>query len=249
MKTVETVAKTKEEAVQEALRQLGTTIENVTVEYEEQKSGGFLGFLAKTEYRVKVTLIGEPGGEPKTISIENKEETVETFDAEETTHVPARELTAIDFENAQKKATKFIEDVFESIGIKNVDITSEIKEDSVEIKVIGDEASRLIGRRGESLDSLQMLMSLAVNRGTGVYVRVLLDIENYRSKREESLKKYALKMARQATKQKRLVKLEPMNPYERRIVHASLKEDRYVKTYSEGKDPYRRVVIEPKYRY
>ena len=88
-----------------------------------------------------------------------------------------------------------------------------------------------------------------VYKGIGDYVRVLLDIENYRSKREESLKKYANKMARQATKQKRILKLEPMNPYERRIIHASLKDDRYVKTYSEGKDPYRRIVIEPKYRY
>ena len=93
-----------------------------------------------------------------------------------------------------------------------------------------------------------MLLGLAVNRDRDKYVKVLLDIENYRAKREESLIKYANKMARQAAKQRRVIKLEPMNPYERRIIHSALQSDRYVKTYSEGKDPYRKIVIEPKYK-
>ena len=159
------------------------------------------------------------------------------------------ETVPVEASELEKRARKFIEEVFESIGIGDVKINTSIEEENIVVKVFGEEASRLIGRRGESLDSLQMLTNLAVNKGISDYVRVLLDIENYRSKREESLKKYANKMARQATKQKRILKLEPMNPYERRIIHASLKDDRYVKTYSEGKDPYRRIVIEPKYRY
>lgn len=239
-KFVETVGKTKEEAVAAALKQLGTTIDNVTIQTDEQKSGGFFGFLAKTEYRVKVTLINEVSKEDNTIVKEmpieeNAPKNVET------------RIAGSDLSELERRAKAFIEEVFESIGINDVEIHTSTEEDNIMVKVSGEEASKLIGRRGESLDSLQMLTNLAVNKGEEQYSRVLLDIENYRSKREASLKKYANKMARQAAKQRRILKLEPMNPYERRIVHSSLKDDRYVKTYSEGKDPYRRVVIEPKY--
>ncbi len=240
MRTVEAVGKTKEEAVEAALRELGTTIENVTIQYDEQKSGGIFGFLAKKEYRVKVTQISESTNE-STIATKAPVE-------EKTVEAPV-EKGSVEASELEERARKFVEEVFESIGISDVEINTSTEEDNIVIKVFGESASRLIGRRGESLDSLQMLANLAVNKGESDYVRVLLDIENYRSKREESLKKYANKMARQATKQRRIIKLEPMNPYERRIIHASLKDDRYVKTYSEGKDPYRRIVIEPKYRY
>lgn len=240
MRTVEAVGKTKEEAVEAALRELGTTIENVTIQYDEQKSGGIFGFLAKKEYRVKVTQISESTNE-STIATKAPVE-------EKTVEAPV-EKVSVEASELEERARKFVEEVFESIGISDVEINTSTEEDNIVIKVFGESASRLIGRRGESLDSLQMLANLAVNKGESDYVRVLLDIENYRSKREESLKKYANKMARQATKQRRIIKLEPMNPYERRIIHASLKDDRYVKTYSEGKDPYRRIVIEPKYIY
>ncbi len=238
MKYVEAVGKTKEEAVESALKQLGTTIENVTIQYDEQKSGGIFGFLAKKEVRVKVTQISE-SKEQDSIVVKPEVQKIE----KETI------LVEKDASVLEQKARKFIEDVFETIGVSNVEINTRIEDGNVFVQVIGDEASVLIGRRGEALDSLQMLLNLAVNKGEAEYVRVMLDIENYRTKREESLRKYANKMARQATKQRRIVKLEPMNPYERRIVHSSLKDDRYVKTYSEGKDPYRRVIIEPKYRY
>ena len=154
--------------------------------------------------------------------------------------------TEID-ENSKETAKKFLEDIFSTLAIDaSIDISE--KDGCLCISVEGDDASRLIGRRGESLDSLQMLLGLAVNRDRDKYVKVLLDIENYRAKREESLIKYANKMARQAAKQRRVIKLEPMNPYERRIIHSALQSDRYVKTYSEGKDPYRKIVIEPKYK-
>ncbi|MDO5061593.1 MAG: RNA-binding cell elongation regulator Jag/EloR [Peptostreptococcaceae bacterium] len=245
MKYVETVGKTKEEAVEAALKQLGTTIDNVTIQTDEQKSGGFFGFLAKTEYRVKVTLINEVSKKDNTIAkTEPIQETPKAVEKE-----IVKESVKLDSSELEKRAKTFIEEIFESIGISNVEINTSVEDDNIVVKIFGDEASRLIGRRGDSLDSLQMLTNLAVNKGETEYSRVLLDIENYRSKREESLKKYANKMARQATKQRRILKLEPMNPYERRIVHSSLKDDRYVKTYSEGKDPYRRVVIEPKYRH
>ena len=248
MKSVELVGKTKEEAVEEALRQLGTTIENVKVEYEEQKSGGLFGFLAKKEFRVKVTLLETTEKENNStddIKREIKKEIKEEKSGEE---IIKFDLDASELEENEANAVKFLEDIFESIGITGITIESELIDGDIHVNVLGEEASRLIGRRGDSLDSLQMLTNLAVNRERGKYSRVLLDIENYRAKREDSLKKYALKMAKQATRQRRIVKLEPMNPYERRIVHSSLQDDRYVKTYSEGKDPYRKVVIEPKYK-
>lgn len=248
MKSVELVGKTKEEAVEEALRQLGTTIENVKVEYEEQKSGGLFGFLAKKEFRVKVTLLETTEKENNStddIKREIKKEIKEEKSGEE---IIKFALDASELEENEANAVKFLEDIFESIGITGITIESELIDGDIHVNVLGEEASRLIGRRGDSLDSLQMLTNLAVNRERGKYSRVLLDIENYRAKREDSLKKYALKMAKQATRQRRIVKLEPMNPYERRIVHSSLQDDRYVKTYSEGKDPYRKVVIEPKYK-
>lgn len=247
MKSVELVGKTKEEALEEALRQLGTTIENVEVEYDEQKSGGIFGFLAKKEYRVKVTLLEPTKKENKTIDhTEDQLGQVEEVAIKEETETGS-EISA-NIESHLERAETFLEDVFESIGITDYEIETEIVDNNIEVKIFGDEASRLIGRRGDSLDSLQMLTNLAVNRGNDKYSRVLLDIENYRAKREESLNKYALKMAKQAAKQKRTIKLDNMNPYERRIVHSALQNDRYVKTYSEGKDPYRRVVIEPKYK-
>lgn len=246
MNFVEIVGKTKEEAIQKALSQLNTTIENVDIHAEEQKSKGFFGFLAKKEVRVKVTL--------KTEVIEKEEDLEDftfasksfSFDDENVKANESQSETAVD-EEAKSIADKFLKDIFETLAIE-AEVNYSVIEGALMVKVIGDDASRLIGRRGESLDSLQMLVGLAVNKKREKYVKVLLDIENYRAKREESLVKYANKMARQAAKQRRIIKLEPMNPYERRIIHSALQTDRYVKTYSEGKDPYRKIVIEPKYK-
>lgn len=252
MNFVEVIGKTKEEAIEKALSQLNTTIENVNIDVEEQKSKGIFGFLAKKEVRVKVTLKTEA------------EETIEdfedftfaskgfSFDDEKEQYTELEDViempleTEVD-EEAKSIADKFLKEIFETLSIE-AEINYSVVDGALMVKVFGDDASRLIGRRGESLDSLQMLVGLAVNKKREKYVKVLLDIENYRAKREESLVKYANKMARQAAKQRRIIKLEPMNPYERRIIHSALQTDRYVKTYSEGKDPYRKIVIEPKYK-
>jgi spoIIIJ-associated protein len=105
----------------------------------------------------------------------------------------------------------------------------------------------IIGHRGETLDSLQYLVSLVINKNNdGKYKKVILDTENYRLKREETLKRLATKIAYKVRKTNRAVKLEPMNPYERRIIHAALQNDSYVVTYSEGEEPYRKVVVDLK---
>lgn len=245
MNYVEAVGKTREEAVEKALKELGAKLEDVTIDVEEQKSKGLFGFLAKKEVRVRVTLkeTEKASDDLEDFSFASKGF---SLDEDNTEDIKVSKETEID-ENSKETAKKFLEDIFSTLAI-DASIEISEKDGCMCISVEGDDASRLIGRRGESLDSLQMILGLAVNRDRDKYVKVLLDIENYRAKREESLIKYANKMARQAAKQRRVIKLEPMNPYERRIIHSALQSDRYVKTYSEGKDPYRKIVIEPKYK-
>ncbi len=204
MKFVEIIGKTKEEAIQKAVDQLGTPVEDLEIEVLEEGSKGLFGFLGSKDFKIKATVIVK--------------DTVET------------------------RILSFLNGLFEVMNIE-ADIKIDMNSDSAKVSVIGDSAGQLIGRRGESLDALQMILSLAVNKTPGEYVRIMLDIEDYRSKREESLVRYANKMARTAAKQRKNIKLEPMNPYERRIVHSALQSDTYVTTYSEGEEPYRKVVI------
>lgn len=156
--------------------------------------------------------------------------------------------------NVRKKITKedlirdFIQDVYSSLGIKpNIDIVMSKDETSekenIYVSITGEETSILIGRRGESLDSLQMLINIIVNKEVQEHERIILDIENYREKREQSLVQYAKKMAKKAVYQRRSIKLEPMNPYERRIIHYALQNDPKINTFSEGEEPNRRIVL------
>ena len=115
--------------------------------------------------------------------------------------------------------------------------------EQLRMQMTGEGMSLLIGRRGETLDALQYLTSLNINRGREEYLRVSIDTENYRAKREEALRKLAIRMAGRAKKSGRRVALEPMNPYERRILHSALQDDPDVTTHSEGEEPYRRVII------
>lgn len=143
-------------------------------------------------------------------------------------------------------AKKFVKNILKNANIEaTVNVAQE--DNLIKVSIEGKEAACLIGRRGETLDSIQLLTGLALNKiNKDSNLRVLVDIENYRSKREESLIKYANKVARDVKKTKRTRKLDYMNPYERRIVHSALQNDKYVITYSEGTDPYRRLVIEYK---
>ncbi|MBQ4425016.1 MAG: protein jag [Lachnospiraceae bacterium] len=141
-------------------------------------------------------------------------------------------------------AEDFLSDVFENMKM-NVFMVSEYNEEEhvLNIDLQGDDMGILIGKRGQTLDSLQYLTSLVVNKESEEYIRVKLDIENYRERREESLENLARSCAAKVKRSKKAISLEPMNPYERRIIHACLQSDRYVVTSSEGEDPYRHVVI------
>ena len=155
------------------------------------------------------------------------------------------EITGIKKEEIEI-AKEFIENILIKSKI-NAKVNAIQEDNLIKISIEGKEATCLIGRRGETLDAVQFLTGLALNKiNKDSHMRVLVDIENYRSKREESLVRYARKVAREVAKTRRTKKLDYMNPYERRIVHSALQNDKYVITYSEGTDPYRRLVIEYK---
>lgn len=141
-----------------------------------------------------------------------------------------------------KTAYEFLSNVTRMMGV-NVDIRMLEEENHLTVEMTGDTLGILIGRRGETMDALQYLCSLTVNKGREEYTRVSLDVEHYRAKREETLRRLAVRMANRAKKTGRRVVLEPMNPYERRVLHSALQNHPGVQTHSEGEEPYRRVII------
>ena len=146
--------------------------------------------------------------------------------------------------NAREKAEEFLSRVFEAMQIQvNVDITENPDEKIMNIDLSGEDMGVLIGKRGQTLDSVQYLASLVVNKNTEEYVRVKVDTENYRQKRKDTLENLAKNIASKVRRSGKTVTLEPMNPYERRVIHSALQNDRYVETHSEGQEPFRRVVV------
>jgi spoIIIJ-associated protein len=203
MDSIERSGKTVEEAVEEALRYLNTTIDKVDITVIDQGSKGFLGI----------------GGRPAKISAVLK------FDPEKT-------------------AKDFLKEVSLLMGLA-VDINTKLSDKHLEVELKGSNLGVLIGKRGQTLDSLQYLVNLVVNKGNAPYISVTLDTENYRKKRKETLETLAHNLAKKAKHTRRNVILDPMNPYERRIIHAALQNDKYVTTYSQGDEPFRNVVISP----
>ncbi|MGP1617893.1 RNA-binding cell elongation regulator Jag/EloR [Peptostreptococcus stomatis] len=224
-------AKSSEEAVEQLLKSTNADKDSIQITVLEKPSKGFLGIGAKSGvYSLEYELIkeSEPSGQDK---VDNDER---------------QDKVNITEEDEMRIAKEFVVEL-----LKNADVEAEvdvlIEDNLIKVKISGDDASCLIGRRGDTLDAIQFLTGLALNKfNKDSHTRVFVDIENYRSKREESLKRYCYKAAREVAKTRRTKKLDYMNPYERRIIHSALQNDRFVITYSEGTDPYRRVVIEYK---
>ena len=141
-----------------------------------------------------------------------------------------------------EKATEFLEKILDRMKVPAI-LKTNLKGNNLYMEIIGKDVAILIGRRGQTLDSLQYLVSLVVNSGESDYIRIILDTENYRKKREQTLIKLANKLAYKVKKFKKDITLDPMNPYERRVIHSALQTNPYVGTKSQGDEPHRKVVI------
>ncbi len=155
---------------------------------------------------------------------------------------PKQPRVPADPEEVCRRAETFLNDVFRTMEME-VEVKTQFEEDMLSIDLVGNDMGILIGKRGQTLDSLQYLTSLVVNKGKAAYVRVKLDTEDYRSRRKATLENLAKNIAFKVKKTRRPIFLEPMNPYERRIIHSALQNDPYVTTHSEGEEPCRKVVV------
>lgn len=192
----------------------------------------------------------EPKAETKSEAKETKQETKTLAPASEKIAgeaAPKTPKVPADPEEAKRRAEVFLKDVFRTMEME-VQVNCTFEEDTLCIDLIGDDMGILIGKRGQTLDSLQYLTSLVVNKGKASYVRVKLDTEDYRNRRKATLENLARNIAFKVKKTRRPVFLEPMNPYERRIIHSALQNDPYVTTHSEGDEPCRKVVVTLKKR-
>jgi len=237
MEYMEFKVKTKNDAITEACRHFSIPSDKLDYEVIDEGKTGFLGMGAR------------PAIVRARVKEEEKESQPESVKTEETPVVAsvAAASAAIEDIDVEAVSKKFLTDVFAAMGI-GVEIAAVYDESqrTLEEDLSGDEMGVLIGKRGQTLDSLQYLISLVVNKGTNEYIRVKVDTENYRQRRKETLENLAKNIAYKVKRTRRPVSLEPMNPYERRIIHSALQNDRYVTTHSEGDEPFRRVVVTPK---
>ena len=236
MEYMEFKGKTKNDAITEACRHFSIPSDKLDYEVIDEGKAGLFGLGAKPA--VIKARVKEDSEEPK--------ETQKLVDSPEISSVKeyAENIVDIDVEAVSKK---FLTDVFAAMNL-NVEINTKYNDSlkNLDVDLSGDEMGVLIGKRGQTLDSLQYLISLVVNKGTGEYIRVKVDTENYRQRRKETLENLAKNISYKVKRTRRPVSLEPMNPYERRIIHSALQNDKYVTTHSEGEEPFRRVVVTPK---
>lgn len=236
-KYIEVSGKTEDEAIAEALRRLSLNRDEVSVEIIERAKSGFLR-IGATPAVVRVYF--EAPEEPKTQPAAAP--TVQRPAAAPAEKKPAAAVSQSTAQSAEK-ARDFLTGLLERMDIAAEISITEKEDASLFVELSGDGMGAVIGRRGETLDAIQHLTNYAVNRGTEERTRISIDAENYRSKREEALVRLAEKMAAKALKYKRSMALEPMNSYERHIIHTALQNYEGVSTCSTGTEPNRRVVI------
>lgn len=256
-----------EEAVKLALIDLKLERDEVEVTVLEEPSKGFFGIgskLAKVRVEPKKKVVEETA--VSEMKPENKEEQPsqieETAESDKALEQRKTEKRKKDRKKKEKKKTiiprepeenmvevedhpalSFLKELTEKMGL-NLDITVKTGSSSVYLNIKGKDSGTVIGKRGQTLDAIQYLTSLVVNKENEKYIRVVVDAENYRAKREKTLEQLANRLADKVVKTKKSVRLEPMNPYERKVIHATLQSNPNVTTKSEGEEPYRRVIIE-----
>ena len=249
----EFTAKNLDDAITEACEALMVTSDRLDYEVISSGSSGFLGIASKPA--VIKARIKEEAPEVEEVKAElkkeEKPEVKKEVKKEEKKEAPKEEVKAekkassnINGDELVAKANAFLKDVFGAMNME-VSLNSKFndKENILDVELSGDEMGVLIGKRGQTLDSLQYLISLVVNRETEEYIHVKVDTENYRERRKATLENLAKNISIKVKKTRQSVALEPMNPYERRIIHSALQNDRFVTTHSEGDEPFRRVVV------
>ena len=263
-------AKTVDDAITEALIQLGVTSDRLEYEVIEKGSAGFLGIGMKQaviearrkpepkEEKVEEPVVEEPVRvEPKKVEAVQPQKAAAEKKADEPQKAAFEKAVEKEVKEEVKKETKLVEVQPQTIKavedfLKNtmkamdmeVELKTEIDQDgALCVDISGHQIIIMIGKRGQTLDSLQYLANRVANKHQEGYVRVKLDTENYRARREETLRHLAKNIAHKVKRNRRPVALEPMNPYERRIIHSALQSDPYVMTHSEGEEPFRKVVI------
>ena len=228
MSSVESTGKTIEDAVRSGLVHLGKTRDEVEVEVLEEPKSGFLGFGSKP---ARVRIIEKKG--------------IESLPAEDQSSEIQEDISAegnFTAEDAAVRAKNFLQEVLHNMGIEVI-IEKLIKADKVVLHLHGKNLGILIGKHGQTLDALQYLTNLTTNQGEEARHFVMLDVENYRQRREETLKQLAIRLSERVKRSGDRGVLEPMNGYERKIIHMTLQNQAHVCTESEGQDPYRHVVI------
>lgn len=243
--------KTIEDAITEACTKFTVTSDRLDYEIIDKGSAGFLGLNSHPAI-IKAKPI--PEGEIKTEEVKTekeadekkdviKSEVTEKADRKAPNNEEKKNLTEDEKNEIIKKADDFLNDVFKAMEIE---VNKKIEFDnnsSLTVNLEGPDMGVLIGKRGQTLDSLQYLVSLVVNKTKGGYIRVKVDTEDYRERRKKTLENLAKNLSYKVKRTRRPVTLEPMNPYERRVIHSTLQNDKFVTTHSEGEEPYRRVVI------
>ena len=240
MEYIEVTGKTVDDAITEACQKFTVTSDRLDYEVIEKGTNGFLGFAAKPAVIKARVLDEEALKERAEKAAKAEKEEKAKAEKKETKKEVKKESASVSAEGADPK--EFLNKVFEAMDMK-VDIDVQKTDEEISIELSGDEMGVLIGKRGQTLDALQYLTSLVVNKGSSSYTRVKVDTENYRLRRKETLENLAKNIAYKVKRTKRSVTLEPMNPYERRVIHSALQNDKYVSTHSEGEEPYRKVVI------
>ena len=241
MEYVEFSGKTVDDAITEACQNFTVTSDRLDYEIIDKGSSGFLGIGFKNAV-IKARVKDEnSSSDTKIKEAVSEKKAVENNDDKKEVDIKADVNKTVKAES-ENDPKEFLDKVFNAMGM-NVNIKVEQIGNDMDIELSGDEMGVLIGKRGQTLDSLQYLTSLVVNKGSNEYIRVKVDTENYRKRRKDTLENLAKNLAYKVKRTKRPVTLEPMNPYERRVIHSTLQNDKYVSTHSEGDEPFRRVVI------
>ena len=242
MEYKEFTGKTIDDAITEACQNFTITSDRLDYEIVDKGSSGFLGLGTKPAV-IKARIKDENNTEAVKKEDNKSEEKVKYEASDDIKSDNYKEVSnetkTVEIQNDPKE---FLNKVFNAMGM-NVNVKVEQIGNDMDIELSGDDMGVLIGKRGQTLDSLQYLTSLVVNKGSNEYVRVKVDTENYRKRRKDTLENLAKNLAYKVKRTKRPVTLEPMNPYERRVIHSALQNDKYVSTHSEGDEPFRRVVI------